>query len=202
MSVQEMVLENSGKGVLPTNRVLGTLGMILSPMMFPALFFYSPQPDQPNPFQFWASLGGVLYIIGALAGATAVRSLRVTGTGRGAAVLYIVQMVGLFLAMGCDALEYAAPQLRETWLFSVTDLAYPFSHLLMIIVAVAIVRARIWRGWRRIPAFLVGFALPTFIGLSIAFGREKAMFIFPLMTTAGFFTLGLAVFTTKTNAEQ
>src|SRR5215203_3391187 len=202
MSVQEMVLENSGKGVLPTNRVLGTLGMILSPMMFLALFFYSPQPEQPNPHQFWASLGGVLYIIGALAAATAVRRLRATGSRRGAVVLYVVQMSGLFLAMGCDVIEYAAPQLRETWLFSVTDLAYPFSHLLMIIVGVAIVRAGVWRGWRRIPAFLVGFALPSFIGLSIAFGRENAMFIFPLMVTAGFFTLGLAVFTSKTNSES
>jgi hypothetical protein len=110
-------------------------------------------------------------------------------------------MVGLFLAMGFDVLEYAAPQLRETWLFFITDMAYPFSHLLMIIVAVAIFRAGVWRGWRRIPAFLVGFALPTFIGLSIAFGRENAGFIFPLMVTTGFFTLGLAVFTTKTNAE-
>ena len=202
MSVQEMVLQDSGSGALPTNRILGVVGMILSPMLFLASFFYAPQLDQPNPLQFWANLGGFLYLLGAIASATAVRNLRVTGTGRGAAVLYIVQMIGLFLAMGFDVLEYAAPPLRETWLFFITDMAYPFSHLLMIIVGVAIVRAGVWRGWRRIPAFLVGLALPSFIGLSLAFGRENTGFIFPLMVTAGFFTLGLAVFTTKTNSEQ
>jgi hypothetical protein len=202
MSVQEMVLENRGKSAFVTNRTLGAVGMIFSPMMFLALFFYVPQPEQPNPFQLWASLGGVLYIIGALAAATAVRNLRVTGRGRGAAVLYVVQMVGLFLAMGCDVIEYAAPQLRDTWLFSVTDLAYPFSHILMIVVGAAIVRAGVWGGWRRIPAFLVGFAVPVFIGLSIAFGRENTIFVFPLMVTAGFFLLGLAVFTTRQNSEQ
>jgi hypothetical protein len=73
----------------------------------------------------------------------------------------------------------------------------------MIVVAVAVVRAKVWRGWRRIPAFLVGLALPSFVALSIAFGRVNGSFIFPLMVTTGFFMLGLAVLTTKTNrAEQ
>ena len=202
MSVREMVLQNSGKGSFITNRALGAVGMILSPMLFFASFFFAPQFDQPSPYPLMACLGGVLYLLGAMASATAMRRLRVTGSGTGAKILYVVQMIGLFLAMWFDVLENAAPQLRETRLFFITDMAYPFSHILMIIVGIAVIRAGVWRGWRRVPAFLVGLALPSFIGLSIVFGRENGSFIFPLFVTVGFFTLGLAVFTTRTNLED
>ena len=202
MAVQEMVLQDSSQGFWPSNRALGVAGMILSPMLTFGFLFHASQPDQPSPYPFWASLGGFLYLLGALASATAMRNLRVTGSGAGAKILYVVQVVGLLLAMCFDILEFAAPQLRETTVFFITDMAYPFSHLLMNVVGVAVIRAGIWRGWRRIPAFLVGLALPSFIGLSIVAGRENAGFIFPLMVTIGFFLLGLSVFTTKTSAKN
>lgn len=198
MSVQEVVLPDNDKFPALT-RVLGAIGMILSPMLFLASFFFAPQLDQPAPHPFLAGLGGVLYLSGAMATATAMRSLRATGNGKGASVLYFVQMTGLFLAMCFDVLENAAPHLRETTVFFITDMAYPFSHILMIIVGVAIIRARVWRGCRLMPAFLVGLALPSFIVLSFIFGRENGGFIFPLMVTTGFFLLGLAVFTNQTN---
>jgi hypothetical protein len=202
MSVQQMVLQDSRKQTFITNRTLGAVGMILSPMLVFGWLFHAPQPDQPPAYPFWASLGGFLYLLGATASATAMRNLRVTGSGTGAKVLYVVQAVGLFLAMWFDILGYAAPLLRETTLFFITDMAYPFSHMLMNIVGIAIIRGGEWRGWRRIPAFLVGLALPSFFGLMAIVGHEKAGFIFPLMVTTGFFTLGLAVFTTKSDKEN
>ncbi len=199
MSVQEIILQNSGSSDFKLNRALGAVGIILSPMLFVSSLFYAPEFGQPNPQQFWASLGGFLYILGAMITATAIRNLRVTGSGKGAAILYYAQMTGLLLAMCFDVLEYAAPHLRDkSRLYFITDMAYPFSHVLMIVVGTAIVRAKVWRGWRRIPAYLLGFALPSFIVLSNAAGRENAGFIFPLMVTIGFFTLGLAAFTSKT----
>lgn len=177
--------------------MLGVIGMIFSPMLFFALFFFTPQFDEPSAHPFLAGLSGVLYLAGAMASATAMRNLRVTGNGNGAKILYIVQMIGLCLAMCCDILENAAPQLRETTIFFITDMAYPFSHLLMIIVAIAVVRAGVWRGWRRVPAFLVGLVLPLFFGLSAIASRENSLFIFPLFVTTGFFLLGFAVFTTR-----
>ncbi|HEY8563527.1 MAG TPA: hypothetical protein VIL74_24325 [Pyrinomonadaceae bacterium] len=202
MSVQEMVLQNSSDGSLLTNRTLGIVGMVLSPMLYFGWFFHAAQPDQPPAYPFWASLGGFLYLLGAMASATGMRNSRVTGSGTGAKILYVVQMIGLFLAMWFDILEFAAPQLRDTGIFFITDLAYPFSHMLMIIVGVAVVRAGVWRGWRRVPAFLVGLALPSFFGLWSLVGRENGGFIFPLFVTVGFFTLGLAVYTTRTNSEN
>lgn len=200
MSVQEIVLPDNDSFWV-SNRMLSAIAMILSPMLFLASFFFAPQLEQMSPHPFLAGLGGVLYLSGAMASATAMRSLRVTGNGKGASILYFVQMTGLLLAMCFDVLENAAPQLRETTVFFITDMAYPFSHILMIIVGIAVIRAGAWCGWRRIPAFLVGLALPSFIVLSAAAGRENGSFIFPLMVTTGFFLLGLAVFTTKTDQE-
>jgi hypothetical protein len=202
MSVQQMILQNDRESFLITNRTLGAIGMILSPMLVLAWFFHASTFDKPSPNPFVTSLGGILYLLGAAASATAMRNLRVTGNGTGAAILYAVQMIGLCLAMGFDVLQYAAPHLRGTsTLFFITDAAYPFSHVLMIVVGAAIIRAGVWRGWRRIPAFLVGFALPLFFGASAIFGRDNGSFLFPLFVTAGFFLLGYAVLTTKTNSE-
>ena len=203
MSVQEMVLQNSGESSFLTNRTLGAVGMICSPMLALGWMFAAPQFDQPSPNPFITSLGGFLYLLGAMASATGMRRARVTGSGRGAQILYGVQMVGLFLAMWFDILEYAAPQLRGTsWLFFITDMAYPFSHVLMLVVGAAILRAKVWRGWRRVPALLVGLALPSFFALSAVVGRENGSFIFPLLVTLGFFTLGLAVLTTRTGSKN
>lgn len=198
MSVQQISLTNGGANDrFISVKMLGIVGMLFSPMLFLASFFYSPQYDAPNSNPVLAGSGGVLYLLGAMAGATAMRNLRVTGKGKGASVLYLVQATGLFLAMCFDVLDNAAPHLRGTTIHLITDIAYPFSHLLMIVVGIAVVRARIWRGWKRIPAFLIGFALPVFMVSSAVFGRETVGFTFPLFTTVGFFLLGLAVFTTK-----
>lgn len=201
MAIREISLPNA-QSFPVSNQILAVIGMIFSPMLAFAMFFYSTDFSQPNPKQVFASLCGVLYLLGAMATATAMRNLRVTENGKGAAILYFVQMLGLFLAMWCDALEYAAPRLKDTWIFFITDMAYPFSHLLMIVVGVAVVRAGVWRGWKRIPAFLIGFGLPLFIILGAIFGRGTFDFTFPLFTTAGFFLLGLAVFTTKTENSK
>jgi hypothetical protein len=197
MSVQTAILTDH-KSLNINNRILGAVGMVLSPMLVLSWMFHAPQFDQPSPNPLITSLGGILYLLGAMASATAMRNLRVTGSGIGGAILYFVQMTGLFLAIWFDVLEYAAPHLRGTWVFFVTDLAYPFSHVLMIVGGVAVIRTGLWRGWRRVPAFLVGLALPSFILLSVLFGRANGSFIFPLLVTTGFFTLGLAVLTART----
>ena len=193
MSVNEINLPITHENSAVNHRLLGTIGMICAPGLYFASFFYSQNYDEPNPQQVYASLSGVIYLCGAAASATAMRRLRVTGNGIGAAFLFAVQIAGLALAMMYDILEYAAPHLKQSWLFSVTDMAYPFSHLLMIIVGAAIVRAGVWRGWRRIPAFLCGLALPLFFASSALFGRENVGFVFIASVTPGFFLLGCAV---------
>ncbi|MDQ4122532.1 MAG: hypothetical protein M3209_13930 [Acidobacteriota bacterium] len=199
MPVQEISLaaRNGGLAKSETQRLLGIIGIICAPGLYVASSFSPQNFGEPNSNQIFASLLGVLYLCGAAASAVALRQMRVTGRGSGAAILFGVQIIGLFLAMMCDALEYAAPQLKQTAFFFVTDMAYPFSHVLMIAVGTVIVRAGGWRGWRRIPAFLIGFALPLFFAARAAFGWENSGWIFIGSVTLGFFALGLAVCTTN-----
>ena len=100
------------------------------------------------------------------------------------------------LAMGFDVLQYAVPHWRgASIVFLFTDIAYPFSHVLMVIVGVAIWRARVWSGWRLLPAFLVGFALPSFFTAMALIGRDRGGWFFFIGVTAGWFLLGLSVMT-------
>ena len=202
MSVPEISLPLKRESAVTSYRRLGTIGMICAPALYFSSFFYSNNFDQPNPNQIFASIFGVLYVCGAVASAIAMRRLRLTGKGIGSAILFAIQIAGLFLAMMCDVLEYAAPNMKQTSLFFVTDAAYPFSHLLMIIVGIAVVRAGVWRDWRRIPAFLCGFALVLFFALGSTIGREIAGDVFIGLVTLGFFSLGFAVRTTKLNIED
>ena len=197
MSVQQIALENQSQNTQSINRTLGIAAMVLSPMLYLGIVFFAPDSEVANPYRALAALPGISYLAGAMASATAMRNLRVTGSGTGAKILYFVQMTGLFLAMCFDVIENAAPNLRETRAGFITDMAYPFSHILLIVVGIAVIRAKIWRGWRTIPAFLVGLGLPIFMVLSLFVGRENAFYTFPLLTIAGFFGLGLAVFLTK-----
>jgi hypothetical protein len=126
-----------------------------------------------------------------------MRQVRATGRGTGSLILFVIQLAGLFLAMMWDVLEYAAPNMKGTSIFFVTDMAYPFSHVLMNIVGIAIILTGVWRGWRRIPAFLCGLALPSFFALIPIVGRERGGIVFPIMVTFGFFLLGYSVRTSN-----
>jgi hypothetical protein len=170
-------------------------------MLYLASTFYSQNPDASNPYQVIASACGVLYIFGIMAIVVGMRQLRVTGRGTGSLILFAVQLTGLFLALMCNILESAAPNMKQTSIFFVTDMAYPFSHLLMNIVGIAVIWAGAWRGWRRIPAFLCGLALPLFFALIPIVGRERGGIVFPIMVTAGFFLLGYAVRSTEQKAK-
>ena len=195
--MNELNLTISHTNSINKTRILGVIGMIFAPALYLGSFFHSANFDEPKANQLFSSIFGVLYLSGAMASAIAMRRLRVTGRGRGAAILFAVQIVGLFLAMWFDILEYAAPHLKESTIFFITDMAYPFSHVLMIIVGVAVWKTGAWRGWRVIAPFLCGLALPLFFVSSALFGRENSGWIFIGGVTLGFFLLGYAIKTTE-----
>jgi hypothetical protein len=202
MSVSEAAMPMKMKKAAVNYRALGIVGMICAPALSFGSFFHSQPADSPNPYQIFASLGGLLYLSGATASAIAMRRLRVTGNGTGAGVLFVVQVVGLLLAMMFDVFEYAAPQIKETTVFFITDMAYPFSHILMVIVGIVVVKASVWRGWRCVPAFLIGAALPLFLAASAAFGRENTGWIFIGLVTLGFFALGMSIAVTGQEVKR
>jgi hypothetical protein len=196
MAANELTLPTVSNGPLISNKALGIIGMLFAPCLYLGWFFHAPVPNAPKEHPLMASLFGVLYLTGALASAVALRGMRVTGSGKGAAILFAIQVIGLVLAMGFDVLEYAVPHMRATSIiFIITDIAYPFSHVLMIIIGVAIWRAKVWTGWRLLPAFLVGFALPSFFTAMALIGQERGGWFFVGGVTIGWFLLGLSVLT-------
>jgi len=96
-------------------------------------------------------------------------------------------------------LFFGSPQFKQSALYFAFDMFYPFSHVLMVVVGIAVIRAGIWRGWKKIPAFLVGFALPLFFASSALFGGENVRLTFIVSVTLGFFLLGLAVASSKSD---
>jgi hypothetical protein len=196
MAVNELTFPVTSNGSFISTKALSIIGMLFAPCLYLGWFFHSPVPNAPKDHPLMASLFGVLYLSGALASAVAIRRLRVTGSGKGAAMLFAVQAIGLVLAMGFDVLECAAPQMRGTSIiFIITDIAYPFSHVLMVIVGIVIWRAKVWSGWRLLPAFLVGFALPSFFAAMAFIGQERGGWFFIGGVTVGWFLMGLSVLT-------
>lgn len=195
MAVNELefrVAEASEAGSL---RLLGIFAMAAAPLLSVGQLFIAAGPDGPRINQFFTSLLAIIYLAGIGAGAIAMRRLRVTGNGRGAAVLFAVQMVGLVLAMGCDVIEFAIPHMKECNLYILCDMAYPFSHVLMVVVGFAVLKTEVWKGWRAAAPFLAGLALPAFFLAMAVFGRLNSGAAFMIGTTAGFFLIGLAITT-------
>jgi hypothetical protein len=98
----------------------------------------------------------MFYIIGWTALTVGMRRLRATGDGAGARVLFIVQLYGLTMAF-CSARRFFRVRFsrsRTRLYFSKSPTSFfPFSHLLMLVVGIFVVRAGIWRGSINLPRF-------------------------------------------------
>ena len=182
-------------------RLLGTLGIIAAPMMAVlGLYYHFGQVpnDQSTPV---VGVLGVIYIAGWMCTAAGMRWLGVTGTGTGSTVAFVAQMSGLALAAVFSLQEiFRFGFLEGSSLFNLTDAAWPLSHLFMLVVGGLVVKAGIWKGWRRLAPFVCGLALPTFF-ISMAIGVPAVGFVlFPVLTAIGFSLLGYAVRTSDRNA--
>jgi len=185
--------------VLAGPRLLGTLGMIASPM----LLLEGPLSQRFGAMgsNFWMGLCSLLYVLGWMCSLVGLRWLRATGDGLFARFFFWLQLVGLGLAAVWAAYYIVVPGLQEkTGLLQVTDAAWPLSHILMLVLGGLLVGAKRLRGWRRFPPFLCGLALPVFIVMRGVGAPGAVMSLsFPVLTTLGFFLLGLAV---RTSADS
>jgi hypothetical protein len=192
---------STGQSVLSTPyrptfgpRLLGTLGMISAPMMAAVgIYHYFGQVPLGQSTQAEGVLG-IIYIAGWMCTAAGMRWLGVTGTGTASTAAFLMQMVGLALAAAFSLQEiFRFGFLEGSTLSNVTDAAWPLSHLFMLAIGGLVVRAGIWKGWRRLAPFVCGLALPTFF-ISMAVGVPAAGFVlFPVLTAIGFSMLGYAV---------
>ncbi|MGH7597923.1 MAG: hypothetical protein ACREOI_16360 [bacterium] len=175
MATEVLSLPAEGKSTMSPRR-LGTLGMAGSPMLFLSGWLYGFGTMVSNRV---TALLGLIFVFGWICSALGIRLLRVTGQGAGGKVLFIIQLTGLLLAASQQVQEliFTHPE-ANGWVFFVADMAWSLSMLLMLIVGGFILRAGVWRGWRRRPALLCGSALPVSLAVSAITGRETGDFFF------------------------
>lgn len=174
-------------------RALGTFGMLASPLMLVSMFIYMTYGDEANGNRL-ASVAQIFYIFGWICSATAMRSQRITGDGAAAKIVFVVQMILLTLAALLNVQEIIFGKLDAlSFLFIVTDAGYPLSHLFMLVVGGFVLKAKVWRDWRRFAPLLCGLALPATMLAGAFLPREAGGMLFGAWTLAAFLMLGYAV---------
>jgi hypothetical protein len=197
MAVEEVNLPLAQSGPLLTTKLLGACGIVGAQMFALDAVYRYAYGLGGGPNDRVSSALNLLYIIGWTCSAVALRRLRVTGRGSAARAAFVVQCAGLALAglIACNEMSNLTG-LASHPLYPLVDAAWPLSHLFMLVVGALVWRARVWRGWRRLPFFVCGLALPSYFATLPLFG-EDARFAFITLVTAGFTLLGIAVRTAK-----
>lgn len=180
-------------GSFPPYRLLGLLGILGAPAFVVLVRgFLKPVPGVASDPR--GDLLMLAYLAGWAASAVGLRWLRVAGRGRGAAVVSAVQLTALALAATQNVQDLAGRRPLGAQFYLVTDVAWPFSHLFMLVVFAAVWRAGVWTGWRRWTPLLGGLVLPlTFLGGGTHWFSPDLTFGYG--TALAFAALGLAVCT-------
>lgn len=196
MLANEMELPLNPTRFLIKSRILGALAMFCAPMLLLFFMFGTIDSSAPKTFKDQIiSLTGVFYIGGWIAGAVGMRRLRATGDGAGSKIVFIIQIALLSFALLFSVMEvFGYSYENGGLLFAIADAGYPLSHLFMIVVGIYVLRAKVWRGLPRIAPFIVGFALPSFLVLSLVVGTGVGGFGFGLLTATGLGIVGYTVF--------
>ncbi len=180
----------------PLHRLLGAVALVGSPMLLLQYVAWRlAGTAAPGPESRVAQLEFLLYIWGFAASAIGLRRLRVTGRGRGAATITAIQGVGLLLASCQPLLDLTVGRARGGAFYVATDVAWPASHVFMLVVGGAALRAGVWRGWRRWTPLACGLAFPLMAAGAAAFGREAMGAVFGPATALAFGALAVALLT-------
>ncbi|MGZ8412059.1 MAG: hypothetical protein ACXW05_04950 [Gemmatirosa sp.] len=173
------------------HRVLGVVGLLASPAFFLQWLATEGVPKNDTT----ATLIGLGYLLGFACSAVGLRRLRVTGRGRGAAALFAIQCVGLLLAAGQQVQDLMGTRPLGDAAYLATDVAWPLSHVFMLVVGVAVLRAGVWRGWRRWTPLACGLVLPLSFLPAAIWGHAAMGVVFCPGTALAFGALGLAIAT-------
>lgn len=171
-------------------RLLGALGMIGSAGLLLEGFLtgFRLQTDSPL-----VGVVELLYIGGWVCSIAGLYRLNATGGRAAGKALLIVQLIGLALAAGFALFAFMPNASRDSLIYNLMDAAWPLSHLFMIVVGIAALRAKRLTGWQRIAPLLCGLALPLFMAATVAVGEDAGRFLFPAFTAIAFALLGYAV---------
>ena len=174
------------------NRKLGTIAIVASPLMLAEFILSSTRHLIGGEFGPADAVIGLIYLAGFFATLMGLRTLRITGSDRWTTILFGVQVALLLLAALQQVLELAGAS-TESAIFGLADAAWPFSHMLMCVTGIAILRARRWTDYRRYLPFLCGFAVPALIAFQLLSGKGAGRITFGLLTLLGFGLLGYSL---------
>jgi hypothetical protein len=141
-----------------------------------------------------SSIVGLLYLSGWAASMIGFRRLRLTGNGMVARIVFWLQMVGLVLAAGQQLMELSkAPTLLHSRFFGICDMAWPLSHLLMLVVGGMVLATGRVHSHARFAALGCGLSLPATAALA-PLNHYVFVFGFGVATMICFGALGLTVY--------
>jgi hypothetical protein len=175
-------------------QLLGLLGMTCAPGMLVDASIRRALGAPGDQLIAVSSVVGLTYLIGWTASMVGFRRLRLTGDGAPARIVFGLQMVGLTLAATQQIIELnGSAELVHSILFGICDVAWPLSHLLMLVVgAMALAKKRI-RGPLRFAPLGCGLALPVSAAMNVV-NHTTFIFSFGVTTTLCFGLVGLTVY--------
>lgn len=171
-------------------RLLGLLGMVLSPSFF--VMFTSDTNAQGNLTQA-AAFAGFLFTIGWFSNVLGLWQLRATGKRLPGRILLGVELVGVTLAAIFQIFEFTGFAVG-TIFFTIVDIAWPLSMIILLIVGITIAIIGGLRGAARFVPVIAPLWLPLNIIVTMAAGRDAVLLISGIVATIGWFLTGYVIF--------
>ena len=175
---------------VPIYRPLGIAGMLGSPFLF--LSFAANGFAQGDSNRLGAALG-LLFSLGWFANILGLRLLDAAGRRLPARILLTVELVTVALANLFQVYEFVAPG-SQSILYTITDIAWPLSMLLLLVTGIAVIFARTLEGWLRFVPLFAALWLPLSIVEEPLLGPTLGGAVGGVHTALGWFLLGYAVY--------
>jgi len=129
-------------------------------------------------------------------------ALQATGNSRfGKALLWIITGT-LILANISNVYQIIAPQDKST-LFFIIDWFWPISNLIMLVVGIAVIKAKVLLGWQRFIPLIVGLWFPLTMFAMALVGRDAPiMVVVPYYTAIAWSLLAIVVLTASKKSKK
>lgn len=165
---------------------LGGIAWLLSRLVI------EPQPQ--DTMHVIEIAGGGIFQIGLLAMLVAMRATAATGAGRGGRLVVNTGLVLTSLATLWTIITVVDLDLADTPPMLALDPAWPLSMAWLIIVGVAVLRARVWPSPVRYLPFVASFVIPAHVVASVAGLTDRQEWIAPIAYVAlAYAVLGTAM---------
>jgi hypothetical protein len=174
-------------------RLLGIIAMACAPLMAVSMLLKHWKHIENPSTDATLNVIGLIYLVGFAASASGMFKLRVTGGPVRAGVLLAIQMIGLAMAASQDIMDLVRVG-QGTQFYGLADASWPLSHTFMLVIGGFVYVTGRWKGWKAFAPLLCGLALPLAIVAKPVGGQAALDAVFGILTFAGFYLLGRAVF--------